>query len=190
MLFSPNISNEEKGKFQEQPPVKISDCISKYLGMPTQFGRFKEQNFNFIMDRIKKKLNGWKEKSLSFEGRSILIKAVAQAIPTYIMSCFLLPKGLCDRTERAVCSFWWGGSDSNRKIHWSKKSNLFRSKHSRLDFRNLRDFNLAMLAKQVWRFHTQPNSLLSRCYKAKYFPTTDILKAHMGYNVSYAWRSI
>jgi len=133
--------------------------------MPTHFGRSKEQDFHFIMDRIWKKLNGWKEKSLSFEGRGVLIRAVARDIPTYIMSCFLLPKGLCEKIERAVCSFWWGGSDTKKKIHWIKKGNLFKSKHEGgMGFKILRDFNIAMFAKQAWRFYTSPNSLV-----AKYF---------------------
>jgi len=85
------------------------------------------------------------------------------------MSCFLLLKGICDRIEQAVCSFWWGSNDTTKKIHWTKKSNLFKSKHSGgLGFKSLRDFNIAMLAKQVWRFHSNPNSLIARCYKAKY----------------------
>jgi hypothetical protein len=62
MVFSPNISNNIKKEFQDILPVKISSSITKYLGMPTQFGRSKEQDFNFIMDRIQKKLKGWKEK--------------------------------------------------------------------------------------------------------------------------------
>ena len=69
MIFSPNISPDFKTKFQENLLVKINDNIHKYLGMPTQFGSFKEQDFYFIMDKIWKKLKGWKEKSLSFEGR-------------------------------------------------------------------------------------------------------------------------
>jgi len=57
-------------------------------------------------------------------------------------------------------------------------------------FKILRDFNLAMLAKQAWRFHTSPNSLISRCFKEKYYPHTDILQASTGPNPSYARRSI
>jgi len=47
-----------------------------------------------------------------------------------------------------------------------------------------------MLAKQIWRMHIRPNSLLARCYKVKYFPTVDVLKAPIGCNPSYAWRSL
>ena len=83
--------------------------------MPTHFGRSKEQDFQFIMDRIWNKLKGWKEKSLSSEGRGILIRAVAHAIPTYIMSCFLLPKDLYDKIEKTVCAFWWGSMISVKK---------------------------------------------------------------------------
>jgi hypothetical protein len=100
------------------------------------------------MDRIWTKLKGWKEKNLSFEGRSVLIKSVAQAIPTYIMSCFLLPKGVCDKIERAVCNFWWGNFGSSRKILWIKKERIFKPKQDGgMGFKSLRDFNLAMLAK-------------------------------------------
>ena len=46
-----------------------------------------------------RKLAEWKEKILSIGGRETLIKAGAQTIPTYAMSCFQLPKGLCDDIE-------------------------------------------------------------------------------------------
>ena len=54
------------------------------------------------------KLTGWKEKFLSMVGKEILIKVVVQAIPTHTMSCFLLPKSLCDELNSMVSNFWWG----------------------------------------------------------------------------------
>jgi hypothetical protein len=57
-------------------------------------------------------------------------------------------------------------------------------------FKILRDFNLAMLAKQIWRMHTNPTTLLSKCFKSKYFPLSNVLKAPIGSNPSYAWRSM
>ncbi|KAK9988307.1 hypothetical protein SO802_028546 [Lithocarpus litseifolius] len=59
-----------------------------------------------------------------------------------------------------------------------------------MGFRNLQAFNLALLAKQGWRILSNPNSLLAKVYKAKYFPYDDILNAKLGSNPSYAWRSI
>ena len=61
-----------------------------------------------MKEKIAKKMFGWKEKMLSIGGREILRKAVAQAIPTYTMSYFLLPKGLCDEIEGMIRRFWWG----------------------------------------------------------------------------------
>jgi len=47
-----------------------------------------------------------------------------------------------------------------------------------------------MLAKQVWRLHTKPESLIARVFKARYFPHSDILQANIGSSPSYAWRSL
>jgi len=189
-IFSPNISVEAKKMFQENLPVRINDKITKYLGMPTHFGRSKERDFNFIMVWIWIKLKGWKEKSLSFEGMGVVIRFVDQAIPTYYMRCFLLPKVLCNKIEKVICSFWWGTTGTKKKSHWNKRENSFKSKHEGgLGFKILRDFNTAMLAKQVWGFHTNPGTLISRCFKDKYFPHLDVLQAPIGNNPSYAWRS-
>lgn len=47
-------------------------------------------------------------KMLSMGGKEILMKAVAQAIPIYTISCFLLLKGLYDELEGMMRNFWWG----------------------------------------------------------------------------------
>ena len=44
-----------------------------------------------------------------------------------------------------------------------------------MGFRDLQAFNLAMLAKQGWRLHEEPFSLMAWVFKAKYFPNCDVL---------------
>lgn len=99
---------------------------------------------------------------LSMGGREILIKEVAQAIPTYTMSCFLLPKGVCDEIEGMMRRFWWEQREQESKMAWVSWKNLRKSKlKGGMGFRNLHTFNLAMLAKQGWRLLSNPHSLIA-----------------------------
>ena len=53
----------------------------------------------------------------------ILIKVVAQAISTYAMSCFQLPKGQCEEMEEMMRRFWWAQHHQESKIayvSWKK----------------------------------------------------------------------
>ena len=59
-----------------------------------------------------------------------------------------------------------------------------------MGFKQLKQFNLALLAKQEWWLQMGGESLLYRVFKAKYFPNCDFIQAKMGSNPSYAWRSI
>ena len=61
--------------------------------------------FHALKEKLDKKLLGWKEKMLSQVGKEILIKEVAHAIPTYIMSVFKLPDTICDDLTGMVCQF-------------------------------------------------------------------------------------
>lgn len=85
-------------------PVTLSQ--EKYLGLHIIVGRNKKRAFVNLKDRVLKRIQGWRDKILSTGGKEILIKAVAQAIPSYTMSCFQLPKGLCNDLG-ALCSKFW-----------------------------------------------------------------------------------
>ena len=79
--------------------VTVVQQYEKYQGLPSLVGRNKTKSFTHIKQQIWKKLQGWESKLLSQAGREILIKAVAQALPTYTMSCFKLPLTLCNEIE-------------------------------------------------------------------------------------------
>ena len=59
-----------------------------------------------------------------------------------------------------------------------------------MGFRDLKAFNLALLAKQGWRILKNLDSLVYKVFKAKYFVETTFLEAQMGRKTSHIWRSI
>jgi len=90
--------------------------------------------------------------------------------------------------ESAIRRFWWGSDEDRRKIHWMRKEKLLKAKiDGGLGFKSIYVWIQPsyMLAKQVWRLHTNPNSLLARVLKAKYYPMCDVLQATVGDNPSY-----
>ncbi|XP_057415840.1 uncharacterized protein LOC130710549 [Lotus japonicus] len=125
---SHNVPSTCFNELKELLGVNAVESYDKYLGLPTLIGKSKNQVFNFVKERVWKKLKGWKECSLSRAGREVLIKAVAQAIPSYVMSCFILSDGLCADIERMISRFFWSGDASKRGIHWLKWKALCRHK--------------------------------------------------------------
>lgn len=59
-----------------------------------------------------------------------------------------------------------------------------------LGFRDLAVFNFSLLSKQGWRILQNPEFVLAKCLKAKYYPSSDFLKTPLCQRPSYAWRSI
>ena len=91
IFFSPNTSQETKEDILTNLGPMQDTRHTKYLGLPSFIERSKKQVFATLKERIGQKLAGWKGKLLSMGWKEILIKVVAQAIPTYTMGCFLLP---------------------------------------------------------------------------------------------------
>ncbi|XP_024642261.2 uncharacterized protein [Medicago truncatula] len=164
----------------------------KYLGLPSMVGRSKKATFSFIKDRVWQKISSWSSKCLSKAGREVMIKSVLQSIPSYIMSIFRLPNQLLDEIEKMMNTFWWGhGGSNNKGLNWLSWEKLSVHKNDGgMGFKDLEAFNVAMLGKQGWKLQTNTDSLVSKIFKARYYPNGNYLDAKLGHNPSFVWRSI
>ena len=176
---------------KERLNVQNESLTDKYLGMPSDVGRAKNGAFKYLRDRVWKRIQGWMEILLSAGGKEVLIKAVAQAIPTYSMSCFKLPRGLCESINSLIRNFWWGSRDGKRKTCWVSWAEMTTPKYAGgLGFRDIELFNLALLARQAWRILQNPETPSARILKAVYYPSCDFLKAEVGSHPSQIWRAL
>ncbi|XP_075499773.1 uncharacterized protein LOC142538311 [Primulina tabacum] len=145
--------------------MMVRNCLELYERASGQLINFEKSSLSFssntneqVCDQIKSALaipssagiQGWGNKFFSAGGKETLIKSVLQAIPTYAMSYFRIPKSICEEIERECANFWWGKEEGRRRLHWKKWRDLCKPK-----------------CQGVWRIITKPGSLVARVLKAR-----------------------
>ncbi|XP_074347256.1 uncharacterized protein LOC141686098 [Apium graveolens] len=164
---------------------------SKNNRLPNVLGRDKNAVLGYLKDGLRERTWGWEKQTLSMGEKELFLKMVAQILPKYSMSTFLLPHQIRDDMEKITNQLWWKGNMDSKGIYWLSWDRMCVKKFSGdLDFRKLRDFNIALFGKHGWRLLVKPNSLVGRIYKARYYPGGSFLTAKVGGNLSYICRSI
>lgn len=121
----------------------------------------------------------------------VLLKAVLEAMPTYAMTCFKLPKSLCKQIQSVLTRFWWDVKPELRKMAWVSWDKLTLPKRSGgLGFKEIETFNDALLAKITWRLLKHPDSLLGQTLLNKYCMDADILNCTIAKSSYHGWRGI
>ena len=102
----------EVAQAQVRDALNVTSTVfeEKYLGLPTLEGRMSKGKFQNLQARLTKRLIQWGDGLLAQPGREVLIKSVAQSLPTYIMGVFKLPYSVCDDLTRMVRNFYWGSA--------------------------------------------------------------------------------
>ncbi|KAM6565848.1 uncharacterized protein LOC133031191 [Cannabis sativa] len=113
VFFSTNVPNATRDRLCGILRMRHADEHSTYLGLPCVMGRNKDAILGFLKDKMQKRIQSWEGRFLSTAGREVLLKTVAQALPSFAMSVFLLPLKTCSHLESLMSKYWW--SSSSRK---------------------------------------------------------------------------
>lgn len=118
IYFSANIPKEVRSNVLQIASVRATSTFEKYVDLPTIVGANKAKSFHNLLDKLWAKISNWKTQHLSAVGKEILIKGVPQAIRTYTMEIFKLPRGINTKLNSLLRKFWWGVTAEKGKIHW------------------------------------------------------------------------
>ncbi|XP_035551035.1 uncharacterized protein LOC118349641 [Juglans regia] len=191
LFSSSNIKADIRERIRVDVGAGIQNNCEKYLGLPVMVGKSQYNTFRGIKDRVWNKISNWKNHFLSPSSKEVLLKAVAQAVPTHHMNVFKLPVKLCKEISALIAKFWWGSQQNENRIQWKSWAKMGTAKtEGGMGFRELQNFNTALLAKQCWRIMTMPQFVAARVLKDKYFKHSDLLKAKLGWEPSKIWRSL
>ena len=140
-----------------------------YLGMPLGSWHKTTSIWNPILERMEKKLLGWKRLYLLKGGRLTLLKSTLSSLPTYYLSLFTILKAVATRLERIQRNFLWGSLVECFKyplVAWEKV--CLPRELGGLGIRKLAPFNQALLGKWLWRYGHETLHLWRRVIAMKY----------------------
>jgi len=115
-LFMLNSFEAKKRKLARILGCKSSNMLAVYLGMPFFEGRIKASYWENLLNKIQKKLVGWKSKSLSYARRLNLIKHTLLSISIYLALVFKIPTSIASKIDRMCREFLWSKEEGKKKL--------------------------------------------------------------------------
>ena len=116
----------------------------KYLGLSLGAIHKEEAIWNPVLEKMERRLAGWKRLYLSKGGKVTLIKSTLSSLPTYFLSLFPVPTKVANCKEKLQRDFLWSSIDAPKMplVEWAKL--CMPMQNGGLGIRKLRQFNSAL----------------------------------------------
>ena len=114
-MYPLNLSGTESDEFTSILGCKISTLPLTYLGVPINNKSLNDIDWQILIDKIEKRLQGWIGYLLSLGGRVTLLNYVLSTIPLYWLSIYRLPAKIRHKINKIRRKFLWHGGNSTRR---------------------------------------------------------------------------
>ena len=146
----------------------------KYLGIDLEKCSKSSKVWHNTLNKLEAKIGNWKDKWLTKAGKSVKIRSVLSAVPTYPLSCLPLSKNLLHKFEAKLRDFLWNDCEESKKLALVKWDKICKPKElGGLGIKNLAWQNAALGAKLVWRLYNERDQKWAKIMYNKYLDIQD-----------------
>lgn len=142
-----------------------------YLGLPLNITKPKKQDYMPLIEKVEKRMQGWKGRLISRGGRMQLVNSVLSSIPIYYMQVFVLPKWVIQRLDRIRRQFLWGNEEGQSRgislLNWDTA--CIPREFGGMGIRNIGLQNMTLILRWWWVAYTNLNSLWTIIAKRLYW---------------------
>jgi len=168
-LITLGVPEELKVKLARLFCCNIGELPIKYLGVPLHYNRLKREEIQPVVDKLMKRIAGWKGKLLSSAGKLTLLKYCLASIPIYILSVIKFPKWAIENINSHMANFLWNDQEGKHKYHLSNFQGLTQRKEfGGWGIPNLSCLNMSLLSAWINRYQLSDNKLWKQIIDHKY----------------------
>jgi hypothetical protein len=132
---------------------RVASLPMTYLGLPLGASYKSTSIWNGVIEKMERRLAGWKQMYLSKGARLTLINSTLSNIPTFYLSLFPIPVRVANRLDKIQKDFLLGGIGDEAKFHLVNWNKICTPLHAGgLGAHNFIQFNRSLLGKWLWRY--------------------------------------
>ncbi|XP_071687999.1 uncharacterized protein [Rutidosis leptorrhynchoides] len=189
--FFANVYNVLKEAILNLLPFEEGQLPVRYLGVPLVSSRLMYRDCKILVERVKRKIEDWKNKFLSFAGRVQLIISVLTSMQVYWASVFILPVAIIKDIEKLLRGFLWCQGEMKRgkaKVKWDDL--CLPKEEGGLGLKRLKYWNIALITTHIWSILTQKESLWVKWVHAYRIGNYSFWDAPIRPDASWSWRKL
>jgi hypothetical protein len=84
--------NDDVERFADIFGCPVGNFPIRYMGIPLHYQKLRGENLQPLIDKIIKRIAGWRGELLTQAGRLVLNKTYLASIPIYLLSFFKFPR--------------------------------------------------------------------------------------------------
>jgi hypothetical protein len=141
----------------------------QYLGVPIHFEKLNREDLQPVIDKLVKKVAGWRGRLLAYSSRLVLIKTCLASIPIYLLSFIKFSKWAIRLFESQMAHCLWNSNADRHKYHlasWQHVTML--QEYGGLGVPNIRELNLCLLGSWIRRYTLDDGKLWKNLVDFKY----------------------